>query len=48
MHDEFDLLIGVSAVVNNLILVTDNLKHFKELSDIRLENWIKREENLEN
>ena len=47
MNDEFDLLIGVSAVANNLILVTDNLKDFEGLNEIRLENWIKREENLE-
>jgi len=28
MHDEFDLLIGVSAVENKLTLVTDNQKDF--------------------
>lgn len=26
MHDEFDLLIGVTAVENKLTLVTDNVK----------------------
>jgi len=29
MHDEFDLLIAVTAIENNLSLVTDNLKDFK-------------------
>lgn len=48
MNDEFDLLIGVSAVANNLILVTDNLKHFEGMNSIKLENWIKRKENHEN
>ncbi len=31
VHDEFDLLIGVTAVENNLILVTDNKKYFKRI-----------------
>ncbi|MDR7370501.1 type II toxin-antitoxin system VapC family toxin [Flavobacterium aquidurense] len=42
MHDEFDLLIGVTAIENNLILVTDNTKDFKLLSGIRMENWFER------
>ena len=40
--DDFDLLIGCSAVVNNLILVTENEKHFKRIRKIKIENWIKR------
>ncbi|WP_116789728.1 type II toxin-antitoxin system VapC family toxin [Flavobacterium psychrotrophum] len=39
MHDEFDLLIGVTAVENELILVTDNTKDFVRLEGIHLENW---------
>lgn len=42
MHDEFDLLIGVTATENNLILVTDNLKDFKRLEGIKIENWFSR------
>lgn len=38
MHDEFDLLIGVSAVENKLTLVTDNLKDFKNIEKIKIEN----------
>jgi tRNA(fMet)-specific endonuclease VapC len=41
MHDEFDLLIGVTAIENDLILVTDNTKDFEHLSGIQTENWIK-------
>ena len=41
LHDEFDLIIGVSAIANGMVLVTDNVKHFKNLSDIKLENWLK-------
>ena len=38
--DEFDLLIGATAVHNNLILVTANTKHFINIPDIQLENWV--------
>ena len=41
MHDEFDLLIGVTAVENKLTLVTDNSKDFERLDGIRIENWFK-------
>lgn len=42
MNDEFDLLIGVTAVENNLTLVTDNAKHFVLLEGIKIENWYAR------
>ena len=41
MNDEFDLLIGVTSVENKLTLVTDNTKHFENISGIKLENWFK-------
>lgn len=37
--DEFDLLIGVTAVSFDLILVTNNISHFSRLNDIKLEDW---------
>ena len=37
---EFDLLIGSTAIVNDLILVTRNTKDFINLNGIKLENWI--------
>lgn len=40
MHDEFDLLIGVTALVNKLTLVTDNVKDFKNIKNLKIENWI--------
>jgi tRNA(fMet)-specific endonuclease VapC len=40
--DDFDILIGSTAIANNLILVTDNKKHLSRLSNIKIENWIKR------
>ena len=38
--DDFDLLIGASAIINNLILVTRNESHFNNLQNIKIENWI--------
>ncbi len=42
MHDEFDLLIGVTAIENKLILVTDNVRDFERLAGIEIENWFER------
>jgi len=39
--DDFDLLIGATVLANNMILVTNNEKHFKRLKGIQLENWTK-------
>lgn len=35
-----DLLIGAHALSLNVILVTNNIKHFKNISHLRLENWV--------
>lgn len=40
--DDFDLLIGATARVYGLVLVTENVKHLERVSDIEIENWIKR------
>ncbi len=37
--DDFDLLIGVTAVTHNLTMVTNNTNHFKSISGIKLEDW---------
>ena len=37
--DDFDILIGSTALVNNLVMVTDNVKHLERLPDIQIENW---------
>ena len=42
MHDEFDLLIGLTAIENKLTLVTDNESDFQNLSDVKIENWFVR------
>jgi len=42
IHDDFDLLIGATAIHYNLTLITDNIKDFENLKDIQIENWVKR------
>ncbi len=42
MHDEFDLIIGITAIENNLTLVTDNIKDFKHLNNLKITNWFER------
>ena len=42
MHDEFDLLIGVTAIENKLTLVTDNEKDFVNMNTVKIENWFCR------
>ena len=37
--DNFDLLIGATAIHHDLTLVTNNTKHFQRLEGIRLEDW---------
>lgn len=42
--DNFDLLIGCTAIVYDFVCVTDNTKHFENFMNIRLANWINRDE----
>jgi tRNA(fMet)-specific endonuclease VapC len=42
MISDFDLLIGCTSIANELIMVTENVNEFKRISDITIENWIKR------
>lgn len=37
--DDFDLLIGATAISNNLTLVTRNVSDFERLKAIEIENW---------
>ena len=38
--DDFDLLIGATAISNDLILVTRNVSDFERLEGIKIENWV--------
>lgn len=42
MIDDFDLLIGSTAVANNLTMVTENVKHLSRIKGIEIENWVDR------
>lgn len=37
--DDFDLLIGATAISHDLTLVTRNVKHFERMENIKIENW---------
>lgn len=37
--DDFDLLIGATAVSNDLTLVTNNVAHFERIKEIQIEDW---------
>jgi len=39
---DFDLLIGATAVTNNLKMVTNNEKHLSRISNIVIENWTRK------
>ena len=38
---DFDLLIGVTSTMNNLVLVSNNVKHLGRINNVNLENWKK-------
>lgn len=40
--DDFDLLIGSTAICKNMTVVTENLKHLERIESISIENWINR------
>lgn len=39
---DFDLLIGATAVANDMILVTRTTSEFKRMNNIKIENWIEQ------
>ena len=38
--DDFDLLIGATAISNDFILVTRNVSDFDRMDGIEIENWV--------
>ena len=38
--DDFDILIAAVALSNEMILVTNNEKHFERIPDLIIENWL--------
>ena len=39
--EDFDLLIGCTAVAKGLVMVTNNIKHYSRIEGIQIENWVK-------
>ncbi|MBK9013743.1 MAG: type II toxin-antitoxin system VapC family toxin [Saprospiraceae bacterium] len=39
--DDFDLLIGSTALTHDLVMVTNNVKHLERLKGILIEDWTK-------
>ncbi len=42
MISDFDLLIGCTAVEKDLIMVTENVREFERISNVKIGNWIQR------
>ena len=39
--NDSDLFIAATAIFNDLILVTNNEKHFQRIENLRIQNWTK-------
>jgi tRNA(fMet)-specific endonuclease VapC len=39
MIDDFDILIGATAVANNMVMVTNNVSHLNRIDNIEIEDW---------
>lgn len=39
--DDFDLLIGSTAITEKMIMVTNNIKHLSRIKKIKIEDWTK-------
>lgn len=40
--DDFDLLIGATAITYDLVLVTENIKHLARIPNIQIDCWVNR------
>ena len=39
--EDFDLLIGCTAVSKGLVMVTNNVRHYSRIERIEIDNWVK-------
>jgi len=39
--NDVDILIGAQALEQNMTVVTDNIKHFKRINGLIIENWLR-------
>lgn len=42
MIDDFDILIGATAVANDMVMVTNNVVHLSRLDNMVIEDWTAR------
>lgn len=42
--ENFDLLIGSAAVAKDLVMVTNNVKHYSRIAGIHIDNWVSSKE----
>lgn len=40
MIEDADIFIGATAIANDMIMVTENVRHLGRLDGIRIENWL--------
>lgn len=40
--DDFDLLIAATALQQDCVLVTENIRHMDRFENIKIENWVNR------
>jgi tRNA(fMet)-specific endonuclease VapC len=38
--EDADILMASTAIVEDLVLITNNNKHFKRVKGLRIDNWI--------
>ena len=38
--EDADILMASTAIVEDLVLITNNIKHFKRVKSLRIDNWI--------
>ena len=40
--EDADIIIGATAIVNNMVMVIENVKHIGRLNGIVVENWVEK------
>ena len=40
--EDADIIIGTTAIINNMVMVTENVKYIGRLNGIVVENWMEK------
>jgi predicted nucleic acid-binding protein len=38
--EDADILMAATAIVEELVLITNNIKHFERIKGLKIDNWI--------